>query len=108
MRWTEQETARLAYLVDNLLEKGYNVSEACEEAAISMERNYNSCHGRYNYKVKYREQEYIQKYLDYIKEHQNKNYSIFVNGKEIDIVLSEPTIIIAQDGDLSITVKIKE
>jgi hypothetical protein len=107
MRWTEQETARLAYLVDKFLKEGYHVSDACEKAAPLMQRTYNSCHSRYNYKVRYVENDYIQKYHEYAKEHQNKNYTIFVNDKEADIVVSEPSIIVAKDGDTIITIKIK-
>jgi hypothetical protein len=107
MRWTEQETARLAYLVDKFLKEGFHTSDACEKAAPLMQRNYNSCHSRYNYKVKYKEAYYLALYADYCNDHQNKNYTIFVNDKEAEIVVSEPSIIVAKDGDTIITIKIK-
>jgi len=70
MRWTEQETARLAYLVDKFLKEGF--------------------------------------YKSYSEEHKNKNYTIFVNDKEVEIVVSEPTFIVAKDGDNTITIRIRE
>ncbi len=107
MRWTDQETARLAYLVDKFLKEGSHVSDACEKAAPLMQRSYNSCHSRYAYKVRYKEEYYIELYKNYCKEHKNKNYSIFVNDKEVEILVSEPSIIVAKDGDTIITIKIK-
>ena len=107
MRWTEQETARLAYLVDKFLKEGCHTSNACEKAAPLMQRGYNSCHSRYAYKVRYKEEYYIELYKNYCKEHKNKNYSIFVNDKEVEILVSEPSIIVAKDGDTIITIKIK-
>jgi len=108
MRWTEQETARLAYLVDKFLKEGCHTSNACEKAAPLMQRSYNSCHSRYAYKVKYKEEYYIELYKSYSKEHKNKNYTIFVNDKEVEIVVSEPTFIVAKDGDNTITIRIRE
>jgi len=107
-RWTEEETARLAYLVGNLLKEGYHTSDACEKVAPLMQRGYNSCHGRYNYKVKYKEEYYIAKYHEYLKKHNDKNYAIFVNNKEVEIIISEPSYIVAKNGDDTITIKITE
>lgn len=107
MRWTDLETAKLAYLVDQFLKEGSHVSDACEKAAPLMQRSYNSCHSRYSYKIRYAEATYVAKYQEYLKESQNKNYSIFVNDKEVEIIVSDPSIIIAKDGDTTITVRIK-